>query len=85
MQLKEEIANITAKNAISKLKISETERQIAAEKEIGRCIDEITPVKFIVNNGIDESATEALSAANAELQSFYSSCNQTDNYDGNFL
>lgn len=85
LQLKEEIADITAKNAISKLKISETERQISAEKEIGRAIDEITPVKFTVTNGIDKRAADALLAANAELQSFYSNFNQTDNYDGIFL
>ena len=85
LQLKEEIENVAAKNAICQLKINETEKQINVEKEISRNIDDITPVKFTLSNCNDKNAVVALSTAQAELQKFYSSFDQTDSYDGNFL
>lgn len=84
LQLMQEIANITAKNAICKLKTSEIERQITVEKECGRNIDEITPVKFTISNGIDQKALSALIAAKSELQKFYLTFNHSDNYEGIF-
>ncbi|XP_055307245.1 uncharacterized protein LOC129571473 isoform X2 [Sitodiplosis mosellana] len=82
MQLKEEIADITAKNAICKLKTDDIERQIVLEKEIGKSIDDITPVKFSSYNGMEKSSMVALSAARSELeQKFYAVSNHTDNYD----
>lgn len=84
MQLKQEIVDITAKNSICKLKTTEVERQIALEKEIGKSIDQITPVKFTNCSGIDKSSMAALAAAKTELQKFYSAFNHTENYEGNF-
>lgn len=84
MQLKQEIADITAKNSICKLKTTEVERQIAFEKEIGRSIDTITPVKFTSCSGIDKNSMAALNAAKNELQKFYGAFNHTENYEGNF-
>ncbi|XP_031625479.1 augmin complex subunit dgt5 [Contarinia nasturtii] len=80
-QLKEEIVDTTAKNAICKLKTREIERQIEAEKEIGKNIDEITPVKFTNSN--DKNAMAALTAAKLELQKFYATFNHTENYEVN--
>lgn len=84
MQLKEEIADMTAKNAICKLKARESEQQIEAEKEIGRKIDDITPVKFTTHIGIDKSSMAALAASQTELQKFYAAFNHTESYEGNF-
>lgn len=81
--MKEEIASLTAKNAICKLKTSDTERQLAAEKEISKNIDEITPVRFTVSNTIDKKASDALVTVKAELQNFYATFNHTENYEGN--
>lgn len=82
MQLKEEIADMTAKNAICKLKTREIESQIEKEKAIGKNIDEITPVKF--TNATDKNASNALTAAKLELQRFYTTFNQSENYEGKF-
>lgn len=82
LQLKEKIANVTAKNAICKLKINETKREIAAEKEIGQNIDAITPVKFTLGHGIDESATAAIDAAIDELNKFDTGFSFAQNYEG---
>lgn len=84
MQLKEEIADITAKNAICKLKSNEIGRQISMEKEIDKNIDEITPVKFTLSNAIDKHSNAALTLAKAELKKFYATFNHTENYEGNF-
>lgn len=83
MQLKAEIADITAKNAICKLKTTEIERQIVSEKETGKNIDEITPVKFVGYGNIDKNSMAALATARAELQKFYAAFNHTENYEGN--
>lgn len=85
LQLTEEIADITAKNAICKLKTIEIEQQIMTEKEIGKQIDEITPVKFTVNNLLNKDALGALNAAKVELQKFYATFNHTENYEGNSI
>lgn len=84
LQLKEEVASIAAKNSICSLKIDEIERQLIAEKEISKHIDEITPVKFTFSNAIDKKATDALAAVKAELQKFYDTFSPTENYEGNF-
>lgn len=84
MQLKEEIADMTAKNAICKLKANESEQQIEAEKEIGKKIDDITPAKFTTYIGIDKSSMAALVAARTELQKFFAAFNHTESYEGNF-
>lgn len=85
LQLEEEIANIAAKNAICRLKTSDIERQIVAEKEISKGIDEITPAKFIVNSSMDKKAADAMVTVKAELQKFYATFSLTDNYEGIFL
>ena len=84
MQLKEEIADLTAKNAICKLKAEESKEQIEAEKEIARKIDDITPVKFTTGIGIDQSSMAALATAKTELQKFYAAFKHTESYEGNF-
>lgn len=84
IQLREEIANIAAKNGICKLKTNAIEQQIVAEKEIGEKIDEITPVKFTANNAIEKNGRDALENAKNELQAFYTSFNQNENYEGTF-
>lgn len=84
MQLKEDIEDILAKNAVCKLKTNEIERQIVLEKEVGRNIDEITPVKFTGSFGFDKRSMAALATAKTELQKFYATFNHTENYDGNF-
>lgn len=84
MQLIEEIADIRAKNAICRLKTHDIDRQIDAEKEIGKNIDKTTPVKFTIINGMEKNALAALIAAKNELQKFCSSLNQTENYEGIF-
>ncbi|XP_055303425.1 augmin complex subunit dgt5 isoform X2 [Sitodiplosis mosellana] len=85
MQLKEEIADITAKNAIFKLKTIDIERQIQLENEIGRKIDLITPVKFSGYTGMDKSSMDALATAKAELQKFYATFNHTKSYEVNLV
>lgn len=85
MQLKEEIADIAAKNAICKLKANVIEQQIIAEKEIGEKIDQITPVKLTVGNAIEKNGQMALVAAKNELQQFYAAFSQNENYEGLFL
>lgn len=85
MQLKEEIANIGAKNAICKIKSNTVEQQTVVEKEIGEKIDEVTPVKFTLGNSIEKNGQHALVAAKNELHKFYSSFSQNENYDGLFF
>lgn len=72
-------------NAICKLKIHDAERQIAAEKEIGKNIDEITPAKFTVNSAIEKKAADALVTVKAELQKFYETFNRSEEYEGEFV
>lgn len=84
LQLKDEIENISAKNAICRLKTHDVERQIANEKEIGKNIDEITPAKFTVSNAIEKKAADALITVKAELQKFYETFNHTEEYEGKF-
>lgn len=83
--MKEEIECISAKNAICKLKTDDVERQIAAEQETGKNIDEITPVKFTVSSAIEKRAADALVTVEAELQKFYESFNRTEEYEGELI
>lgn len=80
--MKEEIECTSAKNAICKLKTNDVVRQISAETEIGKNIDEITPAKFTVSNAIEKKADVALVTIKSELQKFYETFNRTEDYEG---
>lgn len=67
------------------MKTSDIERQIVAEKEISKGIDEITPVKFTVNSSMDKKAADAMVTVKAELQKFYATFSLTENYEGIFF
>lgn len=82
MQLKEQIAEVLAKNSIYELKKLEIEQQQAEEDEIAAKIDQVIPVKFDLANSNVEKAESALAAAAAECQRFYAIYDQNKTYEG---
>lgn len=82
MQLKEQNAEISAKNSVYQLKMSETEQKQIEESEISTKLDQVLPVKYNLENGKLENAEAALKTAKNTLQKFYAEYDQSNSYEG---
>lgn len=83
--MKEQIADFTAKKSIYNLKSNEITEKIAEEKEIGKRLDEITPISLDSNNRNESEALAALSTSAIELQSYYTNYSQGDSYESKLI